>query len=130
MDKFSFALFAISKGREVLSDEQNRRETDRGLYDKYVVRRIDADPTGKHDNCWYFVLDLEHDPYAYAALDMYANSCIEKNPVLGYELKQKLKEFQIRKQVETARIEAINLLQQQGYTVVKDGEIQAPVRPT
>lgn len=97
---------------------------DRGLYAKFIVKRIDADPTGKHENCWYFVLDLEHDPYAYAALDQYANACADKYPVLSHELKLKLREWQINKQVETARTEAIRLLTQQGYQVTKNGEIQ------
>lgn len=105
-------------------EDQKRREMDRGLYDKFIVKRIDADPTGKHRDCWYFVLDLEHDPYAYAALDQYANSCLDKYPVLSYELKQKLKAFIMDNEIRTAREQAIALLNQQGYQVTKNGEIQ------
>jgi len=100
----------------------NERDSDKGLYNKYVVERIEPDPTGKHRNCWYFVLDLEHDAYAYAALDMYASSCADKYPQLAEELKGKLKEYTIRKQVATATQEAINILQQQGYKVVSPDE--------
>jgi hypothetical protein len=108
----------------VSPEEQTRREMDRGLYDKYVVRRLDADPTGKHAECWYFVLDLEHDPYAYSALDMYASTCADKYPVLSYELKQRLKQFQIDRAADTMRLNAIELLHSQGYQVIKNGEIQ------
>jgi hypothetical protein len=43
-----------------------------GLLRKYDVKRVD-DPTGKHDDCRYFVLDPEHDPIARGALRFYAN---------------------------------------------------------
>ena len=49
----------------------------RGLYQKYQVRRTDgsSEPGGKHEDCQYFVLDMDHDPHAVAALEAYMNSC-------------------------------------------------------
>lgn len=41
-----------------------------GLYEKYRVER--NDPTGKHADCRYFVLDPQHDPVAREALILYA----------------------------------------------------------
>lgn len=49
-----------------MSDEQ-----DHGVIQKYTVRRR-HDPSGKHDDCWFFVLDIKHDPLAREALAAYA----------------------------------------------------------
>lgn len=38
---------------------------------RYLVQRID-DPEGKHNDCFYFVLDPAHDPHAWQALFFYA----------------------------------------------------------
>lgn len=46
-------------------------EKTEGLLHKYNVARV-SDPTGKHDNCRYFVLDPKHDPIARQALSSYA----------------------------------------------------------
>jgi hypothetical protein len=45
-----------------------------GLYHKFHVSRTDGsgDPGGKHDGCWYFVLDPTHDLQARVALGIYA----------------------------------------------------------
>lgn len=48
-------------------------ERDAGVLDKYRVRRND-DPTGKHDDCWFFVLDIQHDPLARIALAAYKDA--------------------------------------------------------
>lgn len=58
-----------------------------GLYRKYDVRRLN-DPDGKHAQCNYFVLDLDHDPHAKAALRAYARSCRRKYPNLADDLMQ------------------------------------------
>ena len=47
----------------------------KGIYNKFRVERTDGDPTGKHADCRYFVLDIDHDPHAVAALYAYADSC-------------------------------------------------------
>lgn len=44
----------------------------RGLYGKFLVQRTDGDPTGRHTDCRYFVLDPEHDAAAMTALIAYA----------------------------------------------------------
>lgn len=60
----------------------------RGLYKKFVVTRTDGSsaPGRKHDDCNYFVLDLDHDEFAMAALKTYANRCRRKHPNLACDL--------------------------------------------
>lgn len=55
----------------------NLDKRDRGIYDKFRVERTDgrSEPGEKHDGCRYFVLDVDHDPHAPAALLAYAESC-------------------------------------------------------
>lgn len=64
----------------------------RGLYDKFRVLRTDYSdqPGGKHHGCEYFVLDLTHDPHAWAALGAYAASCGPDYPLLQRDLLQKI----------------------------------------
>ena len=66
-------------------------DKNRGLYrndgegeGKFIVTRTDgsSDTGGKHMGCWYFVLDLTHDPHAIPAMIAYADSCRKD----GYEL--------------------------------------------
>ncbi len=68
-------------------------DTERGLYDKYKVERNDGSsaPGGKHENCEYFVLDLEHDKHAKAAIRAYAESCKKEYPGLAKDLLEMLK---------------------------------------
>lgn len=63
-------------------------DTKRGLYGKYKVERNDGGsaPGGKHERCEYFVLDLEHDKHAKAALKAYAESCKKEFPQLALDL--------------------------------------------
>jgi len=62
----------------------------RGLYQKYRIERTDgrSAPGEKHHGCTYFVLDLNHDPHARAALRAYAESCAETHPELAKDLKR------------------------------------------
>jgi len=55
-------------------------DAERGLYRKYKVERNDGSsgPGGKHEKCEYFILDLEHDKHAKAALKAYADSPAQK----------------------------------------------------
>ena len=69
-------------GTETAKDEA------RGLYHKYYVERLN-DPTGKHDGCEYFILDLNHDKHAYAALLAYILSCRKEFPSLADDLSDK-----------------------------------------
>ena len=63
-------------------------DTTRGIYGKFDVARTDGSsgPGGKHEHCRYFVLDLDHDPHAEAALGAYAQSCVKTHPVLTGDL--------------------------------------------
>ena len=58
----------------------------RGLYRKYFVKKV-SDPNKKHDNCFFFVLDLDHDPYVIPALEAYADACQKTHPVLARQLR-------------------------------------------
>ena len=64
----------------------------RGLYNKFRVSRLDRSSQRgrKHHNCDYFVLDLNHDPHAIAALKAYAKSCRKDYPELAADLDQKV----------------------------------------
>ena len=51
--------------------EHLTEQAQRGLEPRYHVEKIN-DPTGKHDECRFFVLDPQHDPIALAAIARYA----------------------------------------------------------
>jgi len=59
----------------------------RGVYRKYEIKR--TSPSKKHEDCDYFVLDLDHDPFALAALRAYAEACSETHPELAADLRAK-----------------------------------------
>ncbi len=59
-------------------------DTTRGLYEKFEVVRTDGKP--RHDGCRYFVLDLDCDKHADAALKAYAESCREEYPQLAADI--------------------------------------------
>lgn len=69
----------------------NADET-RGLYPKYNVTRTDGSSKegGKHEHCMYYVLDLDHDPHALAALGTYILDCEKDFPLLARDLKKLL----------------------------------------
>jgi hypothetical protein len=60
----------------------------RGIYDKFIVRRSDgsSEHGGKHEHCRYFVLDLEHDRFAFSALQRYAQACRREYPALADDI--------------------------------------------
>jgi len=64
----------------------------RGLHEKFIVTRTDGKsaPGEKHDGCRYFVLDLDHDPHAEAALAAYADACEADRPALAADLRSVL----------------------------------------
>ena len=68
----------------------------RGLYNKFTVFRNDgrSEPGEKHDGCSYFVLDLNHDPYAAPALKAYAEACKLEYPALAKDLLQEAEEWE------------------------------------
>lgn len=59
-----------------------------GLFRKFNVTRTDGSdqPGGKHHGCEYFVLDVDHDQHAKAALQAYAASCAQSHPQLSADL--------------------------------------------
>lgn len=65
-------------------------QSNRGLYGKFYVNRVDGQsgPNEKHEHCNYFVLDMNHDPNAIAAILAYAESCAETHPALSEDLKK------------------------------------------
>lgn len=66
---------------------QNPAEA-QGLFHKFNVTRTDGSdkPGGKHYGCEYFVLDVDHDPHAKAALQAYALACAATHPQLSADL--------------------------------------------
>lgn len=65
-----------------MSDKKRR------LYNKFTVTRNDGrdKPDEKHYGCRYFVLDLDHDPFAIDALRAYQEACWSKYPSLAVDL--------------------------------------------
>jgi len=63
-------------------------EKNKGIYNKFDIRRTDgkSEPGQKHENCRYFVLDLDHDKFAAAALRAYAIACAKEHPKLSEDL--------------------------------------------
>ena len=72
----------------------------KGVYNKFEVRRIDggSEPGGKHEHCRYFVLDMDHDPYAIDALYAYAEACYNEYPQLSKDLAHIAHELEKRKE--------------------------------
>lgn len=63
-----------------------------GLFRKFEVRRTDgsdATPMGKHYGCEYFVLDVDHDPHAAAALVAYADAVEATHPELAADMRKR-----------------------------------------
>lgn len=89
----ALALRTPSDGEVVALPERDwSRPTDRqGLFRKFDVRRVDGsdEPGRKHHGCRYFVLDVDHDPHAVAALDAYATACETTHPDLANDLRNK-----------------------------------------
>ena len=71
-------------------------DTKQGVYEKYTVKRTDgrSEPGEKHAGCRHFVLDLDHDPHAVAALRAYAESCVENYPALAQELQYTVQQLE------------------------------------
>lgn len=60
-----------------------------GLYRKFIVQRADGSsaPGGKYEECSYFVLDWDHDPFAVPAARAYADACEARYPALARDLR-------------------------------------------
>lgn len=59
-----------------------------GMFRKFDVRRVDGSdqPGGKHHGCKYFVLDLDHDKAAPAAMRAYATEIAPTHPQLAADI--------------------------------------------
>ena len=70
----------------------NDADQKRGLYRKYKVERMDGSsgPGGRHEHCRTFVLDIDHDPHAPAAIRGYVDSCRHDYPLLALDLEAAL----------------------------------------
>lgn len=64
---------------------------EQGVFRKFDVRRTDgsSEPGGKHHGCEYFVLDVDHDPAAHAALAAYADAIEATHPVLAADMRSR-----------------------------------------
>jgi hypothetical protein len=69
-----------------MNENSGKPDQDQGLYRKYNVERLN-DPAGKHADCTYYVLDLDHDKHSVAALLAYADSCEAEYPTLAFDLR-------------------------------------------
>jgi hypothetical protein len=56
---------------------------------KYRVERLGGTPH-KHDDCEFFVLDWQHDPFTIPAILAYANACEAEYPALAEDLRRKM----------------------------------------
>lgn len=65
-----------------------------GIFRKFQVSRVDGSDVvgGKHFGCRYFVLDMDHDAHAPAALRAYADSCASTHPELAADLRREFGE--------------------------------------
>jgi hypothetical protein len=63
-------------------------DKNRGIYRKFEVVRTDgrSAPGEKHHGCRYFVIDVDHDEFAKAAIEAYAKACKKKYPALAKDL--------------------------------------------
>lgn len=69
--------------------DTTRPAEQQGLFRKFSVSRVDGSdaPGGKHHGCEYFVLDMDHDKAAPAALVAYADAVAETHPQLAADLR-------------------------------------------
>jgi len=87
-------LATIASQLHVVRRIRDRAKSDperaRGLYDKYVVHRLDGSTEAgrKHERCRHFVLDLDHDPIAPICLKLYADLCESTYPQLARDLRR------------------------------------------
>jgi hypothetical protein len=65
------------------------KDCEKGLYRKYSVKRL-GDKAGKHKDCTYYVLDLDHDRFAIPALKAYVKACKKEYPDLAKDLKKQI----------------------------------------
>lgn len=88
---FAFEAFGGPDGATKAAFHHIQSDASRGLYDKFKVERTDGTsaPGEKHHNCEYFVLDMDHDDHARAAITAYVASLenSEEYPGLAADLR-------------------------------------------
>jgi hypothetical protein len=77
-----------SRADALTERDPSKASAEQGLFRKFDVRRTDGSdaPGGKHHDCEYFVLDMNHDRHARDALRVYARACAAEFPVLTEHL--------------------------------------------
>lgn len=60
----------------------------KGLFDKYIIKKTDGSPVDRMAQ--YFVLRLDTDLHARKALRVYADSIAAENPILAIHLRTRL----------------------------------------
>ena len=82
-----------------------------GLYGKYTVRRVDGSsgPGCKHEKCFLFVLDLDHDEFAVEALEAYAGACEKEYPHLAADLRKAIVEHGTHAEDDGSTLYAVEL---------------------
>lgn len=88
---FEAIMFALEVDHDLAHYVQELdSQTSSGLHQKFIVSRSDGaefDPESKHyGGCRTFTLDLDHDPYAIAAIAAYADACRHDYPELASDL--------------------------------------------
>ncbi len=89
LQRFAHAQPPVS---QALPERDPAKSADQqGLFRKFEVHRTDGSDLagGKHHGCRYFVLDVDHDPHAKAALTAYAAACESTHPALARDLREK-----------------------------------------
>ena len=68
----------------------DKSDANKGVYRKFRVERTDGSSGfgGRHEHCQYFVLDCQHDPFARAALNAYADACESQYPLLARDARR------------------------------------------
>ena len=86
--KFIEAFDALLQPTALPERDPSKPAEAQGLFHKFNVTRTDGSdqPGGKHHGCAYFVLDVDHDPHAKAALQAYAVACAQSHPQLSADL--------------------------------------------
>lgn len=102
-----------------------------GIFRKFIVQRVDGSdqPGGKHCGCEYFVLDVNHDPYAKPALQTYARACEGTHPELSDQLRERHSYCYDKEVIEALRIRIKVLLKSRQEWQVKPVQAQEQRKP-
>lgn len=98
--------------------DQSKPTEQQGVFQKFDVRRTDGSsaPGGKHHDCRYFVLDVDHDALAKPALRAYATACAVTHPDLSADM---VKRFDLAPVQPVAMPHGWKITRESGYVVVK-----------